>query len=66
MLKLLITHLKILYLMCMVIDAIVTKATRIFKPPLKPHKETKTRKKSLNSFEMSSMLKIQDLFIVLQ
>jgi hypothetical protein len=50
----------------MIIDAIVTKATRIFKPPLKPHKETKTRKKSLNSFEMSSMLKIQDLFIVLQ
>jgi len=38
----------------MIIDAIVTKATRIFKPPLKPHKETKTRKKSLNSFEMSS------------
>jgi hypothetical protein len=40
----------------MVIDVIVTRATCIFKPPLKiHHKETKTRKRSLNSFEMSSM-----------
>jgi len=31
----------------MVIDAIVTKATRIFKPPLKPHKETKNKKEEL-------------------
>jgi hypothetical protein len=40
----------------MVIDVIDTRATCIFKPPLKTHhKETKTRKRSLNSFEMSSM-----------
>jgi hypothetical protein len=40
----------------MIIDAIATKATRIFKPLLKLHKETtKTRERSLNSFEMSSL-----------
>ncbi|MCR6693221.1 MAG: hypothetical protein MRT15_12565 [archaeon YNP-LCB-003-016] len=43
----------------MIIDAIVTKAIRIFKSLLKPHKETtKTKKRSLNSFEMSSKITI--------
>jgi hypothetical protein len=40
-----------------IIDAIVARATRIFKPLLKLHKEKqKTGKRSLNSFEMSSFI----------
>jgi hypothetical protein len=48
----------------MIIDAIVTRATRIFKPLLKPiKKQQKPRKRSLNSFEMSSRIKPQNYLV---
>jgi hypothetical protein len=41
----------------MIVDAIVARATCIFKPLLKLHKETiKPGKRSLNSFEMTSLI----------
>jgi hypothetical protein len=42
------THLKIPYLRCMIVDAIVARATRIFKPLPKLRKEkTEIRKEKL-------------------